>query len=88
MRHALLLLTALPLLLSSAPAVGGKVFLKKDEALSLAFLDHEVERVTSYLTKEEKKRATKLAKFDPEQGVVMEFLSNRIGFVDERERCH
>ena len=60
---------ALPLMSASVspapqPPVVGKVFMRVDEALKLAFPDCEVDRGTVYLTEDQRKRAKDLAKFD------------------------
>ena len=71
------LLLLWPFFLGASPSapVGGKVFLKKDEALELAFPDLKVVRENTYLTKEDRKRASKLAHFEVENSVVRAYVA-------------
>lgn len=76
-------LTGLALLcLLSAPTLAqGKVFLKVDEALALAFPKCEVERTTQTLDKTEKARASKLAGVPWTKGVVFPYVARKDGKV-------
>lgn len=53
----------------------GKVFLTVEEALELVFPKAEVKRGRVYLTAEQKKRASKLAKVPIEQGIVRPYVA-------------
>ena len=72
---ALLCLVAAPPLDARAP----KVFLTTDEALELAFPECEVTRETVYLTKEQKKRAEKLAGKELESSLVYLYTATKDG---------
>ena len=65
-----------PIAAASSPA---KVFLSTQEALELVYPECEVERETVYLTKEQRKSATKLAGFEIETGLAYVYAAYRKG---------
>lgn len=84
----LLLLTAAPALArapsSASPAPSqatgaGRIFLKLDEALALAFPECDIERTTVYLTEVQRKRVEELAGSKLTSGIVHPYVATREG---------
>ena len=81
------LLPLLPLLATPAAASagpippGGKVFLKMDEALALAFPECEIVRERHFLSKAELVRAKKLAKGEVPSAIVRPYVASKKGKV-------
>jgi Na+-translocating ferredoxin:NAD+ oxidoreductase RnfG subunit len=63
------------------PGTTGRVFLTREEALRLAFPDCTIDKVTVYLTKEQRKLAEELAKGKIERGVVRAYQASKKGQV-------
>ncbi len=63
----------------ATPAGKAKVLLSVEEALELAFPEAKIERESVYFSKEEKKRAAKLAKFELERGIARPYVAYRDG---------
>jgi electron transport complex protein RnfG len=81
----LILLAVAPVLASSPPpdsssGMGaGRIFLKVDEALALAFPECDIERTTVYLTKAQRKRVEELAGTQLSSGIVHPYVATRKG---------
>ena len=81
----LLLLAAAPAAARPFPPAGppaagaGRIFLKVDEALGLAFPECEVERTTVYLTEEQRERVEKLAGSKLASGIAHPYVARREG---------
>lgn len=63
----------------ASPGGKAKVFLSVEEALELAFPEATIERESVYFSKEEMKRAAKLAKFELERGIARPYVAYRDG---------
>ena len=74
-------LTIALVLLSSAVAAAGEVFLTKEEALELAFEDCEVTRSTVTLSKAQRARVKKLSGKDPGKSLVYPYVATKDGKV-------
>ncbi len=74
-------LTAASVAAPAGKAGAGRVFLRVDEALALAFPECEVERGTAYLTDAQRKRAEKLAGSKLASGIAHPYVALRDGEV-------
>jgi len=63
----------------SRSAGAGRVYLTMEEALRLAFPKCRIEKQTVYLTREERRRAERLAKDDVDERIVRPYVATRDG---------